>query len=164
MPKLEIDHVSRPALPWRTEVELTECGRPVEDYEGRLITSAELATRIKDLGKQRAAMITCMTCLETFNRWASALNDPITVTQRELQQVAHRAYEGPVENLRPDVAERYVEHRERREKISRELQAIALLIDAHRSEFEELIEDLASTVSIQRGRKRKRTETRVWRG
>lgn len=157
MTKLEVDHVARPALPWRTEAQLTECGRPLERHEGRIISAQEFIQRIRDLGQQRAAYTTCMTCWNTVERWRSDLDDPITAVYRELYQITSRPYDGPLDNLRPDLAQQIGEDRERRERTNRELRALGTLVEAHREEFDELLTGLAKTVSLTQRRTRRRT-------
>lgn len=114
--KEPVDHILRPQLPWREAPAITECG-----YDGskvKVITRAEFFERVKELGKQRTAMLTCMTCAETASRWGTWDDDPRAVLERELQWEF-----------------RYRRTTERGCVLRDELLAIATLIETHRDEF-----------------------------
>ena len=65
---LPIVHVVRPRPPWRSaEFELTECGLSPSEHQS--IERADFVKRYKDLGRERSAMLTCMTCMTTFERY-----------------------------------------------------------------------------------------------
>jgi hypothetical protein len=127
----KLDHVLRPALPWRP-AELTECGRPANDFP--VIDRNELADRVTRLGQQRTAFTVCMTCYAASGwakQWETA---PEAVLQREISRVT----------ARPDL-------------LRRELWAITALIAAHRSEFEDFVNGLADTPSLDAHRRNRRT-------
>ena len=125
------DHVRRLDLPWR-ETTMTECGRQLADV-ATWITREELVARVKTDGIQRAAYSTCMTCLETAKRWPAWSENPAQALSRELGHWG-----------RPD------------EQTQVELRAIALLIAAHREEFDETVAGLKGTVSLAAARQAKR--------
>jgi hypothetical protein len=57
--KEPVDHILRPQLPWRTGGGITECGYDASKVQ--TLTREEYFARLKDLGQQRCAMMTCMT-------------------------------------------------------------------------------------------------------
>jgi len=115
--KEPVDHILRPQLPWRTGPGITECGYNAEKVP--TLTRAAYFERLKDLGQQRCAMMTCMTCAQTASRWGAWSDDPRPAMQRELE------WEG-VRYGRTD----------RGERLRDELLAIAALIEAHPDEFD----------------------------
>lgn len=111
-----VDHILRPQLPWRTDPGITECG--LNAAKAPTLSRAQYAQRLKDLGRQRAAMVTCMTCADTSTRWGTWEDDPRKAIEREVQwETAWR-------------------HDKRGERLRDELIAIAALIEAHREEFD----------------------------
>lgn len=123
-----VDHILRPRLPWRRpddEGAITECGYDASKV--KTLTRDEFFKREKDLGKQRAAMLTCMTCADTARRWGTWDDDPRFAVHRELE------WEG---------AGGYYRYRrdDRGHRLKDELLAIAALIEAHREEFESLLD------------------------
>lgn len=126
-----LDHIVRPLLPWRSGC-LTECGKDGATVD-RVITRDEMIAKIKDQGKQRAAMSSCMTCWSTaeWNRdWARS---PTEVMAREVQR-GFRSRQ-PVDT-----------------QLDRELRAIAELIGAHREEFDGFLAGLdeAGNLDVRR--------------
>lgn len=118
--KQPVDHILRPALPWRDQAIMTECGYDASKVSS--ITRGAYFKRKKDLGVQRAAMITCMTCSQTATRWQTWEQDPRKALGREIEWEARCGY---LEN--------------RGQKLKDELTAIAALIEAHKDEFEGLV-------------------------
>lgn len=117
--KEPVDHIIRPLLPWRSsEGAVTECGYDASKVKA--LTREEFFQREKDLGKQRAAMITCMTCSDTARRWNTWETDPCQAMAREI------AWER---------GEWYRARTDRGDQLKQELTAIATLIEAHRDEF-----------------------------
>lgn len=118
--KEPVDHIIRPLLPWRSsEGAVTECGYDASKVKA--LTREEFFQREKDLGKQRAAMITCMTCADTAKRWNAWETDPCQAMAREI------AWER---------GEWYRARTDRGDRLKQELTAISALIEAHRDEFE----------------------------
>lgn len=121
--KEPVDHILRPRLPWRpvNTPAITECGYDASKV--KTLTRAEFFQREKELGKQRTAMLTCMTCADTARRWGRWEDDPRLAMQREIEWERGSAY--------------YSRGREDRGCLLRdELDAIATLIEAHREEFD----------------------------
>lgn len=126
--KLQIAHVVRPLPPWRSPThDLTECGLSVSDNE--TITRADFLERYRDLGRERTAMLTCMTCMTTFERYgglrqlpATWEDDPVAALAREAEK-AKWARRGSA----------------KRERLAVELHAIIQLIQEHRAEFDAII-------------------------
>jgi hypothetical protein len=116
-----VDHIIRPLLPWRREGGITECGYDASKVKA--ITRAEFFQRLKDLGRQRCALLTCMTCADTASRWESWENDPRQAMAREIH------WERGEWRARTD----------RGTRLHDELVAIATLVEAHRDEFEATI-------------------------
>lgn len=129
-------HILRLQVPWRRGTVLTECG--MED--DRALTAEEVFAKTNELGKQRMAMLTCMTCwsaAEMHRHWdsnRSRLNswddDPIGVVEREVNR---SRWGGPRRAPSP---------------LKDELLAIALLIDAHRDDFDELLGGLGDVENL----------------
>jgi hypothetical protein len=119
--KEPVDHILRPRLPWRDGPGITECGYNAEKVQ--TLTRADYFTRVKSMGQQRAAMLTCMTCAQTASRWSTWDDDPRQAMQRELEWEGARW-----RNARGN-------------RLHDELLAIEALIAAHREEFDSHIEN-----------------------
>jgi hypothetical protein len=115
--KEPVDHILRPQLPWRESPAITECGFDASKVS--TLTREAFHARLKELGQQRTAMLTCMTCSDTARRWGTWEDDPRALMERELQW-------------------EYRWHRttERGCRLHDELLAVAALIAEHREEFE----------------------------
>jgi hypothetical protein len=114
--KEPVDHIQRPQLPWRTDAGITECG--YDAAKVKTLTRVDFFARLKDMGQQRTAMLTCMTCSDTARRWGTWEDDPRRALDREIQwETAWR-------------------RSDRGELLRDELLAIATLIEAHRDEFD----------------------------
>jgi hypothetical protein len=123
--KEPVDHILRPRLPWRgpDEGAITECGYDASKV--KTLTRSEFYQRLKDLGVQRTAMLTCMTCCDAAKRWRASWNDdPRQAVDREIAWEFGGGY-------RP--------REDRGSRLKDELHAIAALIEAHRDEFERLL-------------------------
>lgn len=127
LPELRIDHVLRPPLPWRRQ-QLTECGLPIAGHP--VIDRDEAAKRFRDLGRQRASFTLCVTCIQTAGRWPTWEKDPVGCLQRE-------TYGG-----------------RRAESLKFELQALAILVEAHREQYDQLLYDLTGAIQLEPRRKR----------
>lgn len=121
--KEPVDHVLRPQLPWRSESAITECG--YDATKVKTISREELLTRRREMGQQRTAILTCMTCVETATRWVTWDDDPRQALEREIQW-EHRGQWS-------------TGHDSRGKRLLFELRAIAELIGTHRAEFDELV-------------------------
>lgn len=122
--KEPVDHILRPTLPWRSPKDgaITECG--YDATKVKTLTRAEYFQRLKDLGQQRAAMVTCMTCANTARRWGSWEDDPRLALQREIE------WERPG----------YYRHSEPHgQRLKDELLAIASIIAAHPEVFAAMV-------------------------
>lgn len=117
-----VDHILRPRLPWRTdEGAITECG--FDAAKVKTLTRAEFFARRKELGQQRTALLTCMTCSDTAGRWGTWDDDPRTAIEREIRWEQNGRWSQ--------------EHRG--ERLKEELLVIAELIKAHRDEFDAIM-------------------------
>ena len=127
--KTPVDHILRPRLPWRTTDEgaITECGYDASKVSA--LTRAEFDQRVRDLGKQRTAMITCMTCADTARRWSDWDTDPRLAIAREVEWERGSHY--------------WRSRDDRGQLLKDELLAIAGLIEAHRDEFDAAINAIA---------------------
>jgi len=123
--KEPVDHIMRPNLPWRNAA-ITECGYDASKV--KTITREEHFQRVKTLGKQRAAMLTCMTCAQTTANYGTWEDDPRQALHREITW-EHGGY--------------YRARTDRGEVLKDELIAIAALVDAHREEFDAHIAETA---------------------
>ena len=125
--KEPVDHIIRPLLPWRTsEGAITECGYDASKVKA--LTRDEYKARVRELGQQRAAMLTCMTCSDTIRRWCTWEEDPRGAIGREVEWERGGYY--------------YRSRDDRGTRLRDELMAIAGLIEAHPDEFAQLIEML----------------------
>lgn len=62
---------------------MTECG-----YDASAVltlTREQYAARLKEFGQQRTAMLTCMTCTSTCERWQNWEGDPRRALGREIE-------------------------------------------------------------------------------
>lgn len=119
-------HISRTDLPWRAATR-TRCGLIVASLKpDALITVAEASAKFKRMGQQRASMFLCMSCCNKSSHyyWPEWDVDPVGRLAREL---------GNGMGGRTDAADA-------KRLIELELRAVALLIEYHRGEFDELIE------------------------
>lgn len=123
--KEPVDHIVRPRLPWRSpdDAPITECG--YDATKVKAITRDEFHKREKDLGRQRTAMLTCMTCSATVRRWGTWEDDPRLAVGREIEWERGWAY--------------YSTRADRGTRLRDELTAISALIDAHREEFDSAV-------------------------
>ena len=129
--KLSIVHVVRPRPPWRSaDHDLTECG--ISPAENASISRAEFVHRYRDLGRERTAMLTCMTCMTTFERYgggrqipATWEEDPVAALAREAEKVRWAGRKS-----------------EKRERLAVELSAIIQLIEEHQDEFDAIVSRL----------------------
>lgn len=145
-----VDHITRAPLPWRTSVDLTECGKPTAELTGRLLTRDEAAARINRIGRQRAAFTLCMTCATTSDRHQGpAETDAVATVHRAMQSVRHAYPPGLTREQTPQWQER--------QRLNGELEAIAALIAVHREEFDGYLAGLRQTVSLAERRGQKRT-------
>jgi hypothetical protein len=130
--EIPLQHVLRPMLPWRNE-HLTECGKTPNEHA---LTRDAFIAKVRQQGKKRAAMTTCMTCFETAQRWPDWNANPVAVLAREVKGVTYwgeAAHEAPLRD---------------------ELRAIALLIEAHPEEFAGTLAALKNTVPFGKRRAR----------
>lgn len=119
--KQPVDHVLRPQLPWRGGPGVTECGLDASKIS--TLTREDFQSRLKEMGQQRTAILTCMTCMDTARRWGRWEDDPRTALEREIQ------WEGSGRWSRSD----------RGDALLHELHAIAALVETHRDEFDEML-------------------------
>lgn len=119
--KEPVDHILRPQLPWRRDGGITECGYNAEKVS--TLSRPEYFDRVKTMGQQRAAMVTCMTCAQTASRWSIWEDEPRHAIQREIEWEGHGSY-------------RWGRSDDRGTRMRDELLAIAALIETHRDEFD----------------------------
>jgi hypothetical protein len=130
-----LGHIARELPPWRTE-SVTECGRAAKDV-ARTLTRDEAAALVKRLGRQRSAMQLCMTCVSASDRNRSWRVSPSAVIRRDVESYGWRGHGA-------------------RNLLDGELEAIAALIDAHRSEFNGYLAGLGETADLAARRAAKR--------
>lgn len=122
--KLPVDHILRPKLPWRDEPDMTECG--LDALKVSALNREQYAVRLKDMGQQRCAMMTCMTCANTASRWGAWDDDPRQALAREIQ------WENPYG---------YRSSNERGWRLYDELLAMASIISEHRAVFDAMVSE-----------------------
>lgn len=118
--KEPVDHILRPQLPWRMDGGITECG--LDASKVKLLTREEFLARLKEYGQQRTALLTCMTCSDTARRFGTWEDDPRRALHREIEWETRGGH--------------YWSRDERGVRLRDELSSIALLIEAHREEFD----------------------------
>lgn len=121
--KEPVDHILRPQLPWRKDAGITECGYDASKV--KTLTRDEYSARLKELGQQRAAMLTCMTCADTARRWKTWEDDPRRAIGREVEWESGGAY--------------WSSRTDRGQRLRDELLAIAEIVERHREEFDAII-------------------------
>lgn len=130
----DLDHVARAGLPWRPE-QRTECGL---DPTGRpVISRDQLVDKLKREGQRRAALTTCMTCLDTAARHTTWEQDPASAMRREIPMYGRDL-----------------------DQVRAELRAVAALVEAHRDEFDGYLTALDSTVRLADHRSARRANRR----
>jgi hypothetical protein len=126
--KEPVDHIVRPQLPWRSAATaITECGYDASKVKA--LSRDEFFRREKDFGKQRSAMLTCMTCRDTALRWSRWQDDPRLGMQREIEWERGGSYYSRG-------------HDDRGCLLRDELNVIALLIETHRDEFDAMLAEI----------------------
>lgn len=122
--KEPVDHILRPCLPWRpaSDGALTECG--YDATKVKTLTREEYFRRLRELGRQRSAMLTCMTCANTATRWGTWDDDPRKALEREIQWECGWGRDA------------------RGERLKDELRAIAAMIEADPAKFETIINEI----------------------
>lgn len=123
--KQPVDHVLRPQLPWRVAIGITECG--LDGSKVGVLSREQFFQRVKDMGSQRAAMVTCMTCSSTVSRYKTWEEDPRSALGREIDWEGDGRW-----------------HKDRGTLLRDELVAIAALIAAHPEEFAATIAENAA--------------------
>ncbi len=126
--KEPVDHILRPSLPWRSagEAAITECG--YDAAKVKTLTREEYFQRLKEFGRQRTAMLTCMTCADTATRWRAWDEAPLDALEREIvweRGYSHWSRQQP----------------KRGEQLYDELLAIEALIENHRDEFAAMVRE-----------------------
>jgi hypothetical protein len=125
--KEPVDHILRPSLPWRPgAAAITECGYDASKV--KTLSRADFLRRYKELGMQRSAMLTCMTCSDTARRWGAWEDDPRLALQREIEWERGGYY--------------YRERKDRGQRLKDELLVIADLIENHRAEFDAAVSEI----------------------
>lgn len=126
--KEPVDHILRSRLPWRdpNDTPITECGYDASKV--KTITRDEFFRREKELGRQRCALLTCMTCGDTVKRWGTWDKDPRLAMGREIEWERGGQY--------------WSSREDRGQRLKDELTVIASLIEAHRAEFDAALAEL----------------------
>lgn len=138
-----VDHIARTVLPWRDAAGLTECGLAAASYP--TITREAYRARLAEMGEQRCALFTCMTCSDVVRHWKTWAEDPVSAIQRETGHY-YSGYSAA--------------RQEKYEEFRRELVAIAALIGAHREEFDGYIAGLGAVVRLDEERKNRPAKER----
>jgi hypothetical protein len=144
-----LDHIKRASPPWARD-HFTECGRNVNDVKA-FLTVDEAVAKFKKLGRQRASFSTCMTCVDRANAHGGYVWEkyPIGVVQRYCER--SRFYRG-LSNYPEDPRTK------EGERLDQELRAIAMLVERHRDEFDQALEDMGATSSFAEAQRAKRRQ------
>lgn len=140
MPDEPLDHIERACLPWRNDA-LTECGRPLADVKAWITRDAYIA-RLKEHGSRRTAFTVCQTCASCIQHTKTWQQSPAAVIQRESGKTG------------------WFGETDEGKRLSRELRAIAALIEAHRDEFDDYLTGLDATINLADRARVKRTRER----
>lgn len=147
--KEPVDHILRPRLPWRSDAAaITECG--YDATKVKAISREEFQTRLKELGQQRTAILTCMTCADTTARWGDWVADPREAVGREIEWERRGRWSDDTNS--------------RGRRLLFELQAMAELVEAHHAEFDAIVarlEGVASWQATKADRTNERTKQRT---
>ena len=135
-----LTHIERSRLPWHDERK-TECG--LDPCRVPTWTRDEAIAKARELGRQRFSLFCCMTCTDTVERHSTWEQDPASCLVRfaERNQLGRSRWSEPDQNA---------------SRFAAELRAIAALIEEHREEFDETVEGLLNTASLDAARKAKR--------
>lgn len=117
--KEPVDHILRPQLPWRDDPGMTECGYDASKVA--TLTRDQYRDRVKDFGRHRAAMMTCMTCSGTYERWARWEDDPRRCIGLEVEW---------------ECGSSYYQNADRGWRLHDELVAIAAIVKENRTAFD----------------------------
>lgn len=120
--KEPVDHILRPRLPWRSPSDpaITECGYDASKV--KTLSREEFSRRFKDFGRQRTALMTCMTCSDAATRWPTWEDDPRKALEREINwECGWRS-------------------RDQDTRLRDELRAIATLLADHADEYRAILE------------------------
>lgn len=126
---MDVTHIERPPLPWRAE-RATECGLDA-DRHATWTREAAIAEMNK-LGEQRFALFVCMTCWQTARRHSTWDENPVSCLERYCLKFKWER--------EPEKA--------RRRRFADELRAVGLLVEAHREEFDRLVDGLGDTSDL----------------
>jgi hypothetical protein len=135
-----IEHVLRPHPPWRTAEFFTECGHPCAEF-AHVLSRDDLLAKVRVQGQMRAAMSTCMTCLEAARNNPGWERNPVAVVARECDRLRWSRFD---EVIRPKARQ-----------FTAELRALAVLAAAHAGEFAELLAGLAEATDLADARQRR---------
>lgn len=123
-----VAHVVRPRLPWRT-VDKTYCGKDPSEFS-RIVELEEARSRWKQIGQTRGRYEFCVTCIDTANRHQPWSTNPCAAVAWEYERYSWGRDD---DRLRTAKAE---------------LQAVALVLEAHREEFDLAFASLLATTSL----------------
>lgn len=122
-----LNHIARTSLPWRA-AERTVCGRSLDEMaDGVVLTLGDARAKEKRLGRQRFAMVICMTCVHNVRGWVEWDHDPVARFGRELGNGFGS---------------------DRSKELEAELRAIAALIAEHREQFDDMVAALLSPAVV----------------
>lgn len=132
-----LHHIQRPTLPWRPDRHRTMCGRDATDLP--TWSRDEAMANARRLGRQRFSLFVCMTCSSVFE---------LHVPWDESPAECVRGYLDRVSRWRSTDADEL-------DRLNAEFRAIAVLIDAHRDEFDDTVRGLLDMTSLDEQRRRR---------
>lgn len=136
-----LQHISRPDLPWRRAT-LTRCGREIAELAAdRVVTVDEARKKVDRLGKTRAVMFLCMTCIDRWHAWPEWDESPAGLIGRYSEGASW--------------ARRNEDGESRFDGLNRELRALAILAQRYEPEFRELLSDQESGALVALSEHRK---------
>jgi hypothetical protein len=132
-----LHHIERETLPWRPDARRTLCGRDATELP--TWTRDEAKANARRLGRQRFSLFACMTCTSVFDLHVPWEESPAECVRGYLDRVGRWRV--------TDAAEL--------ERLNAEFRAIAMLIEAHRGEFDDAVNGLLGMVSLDEKRRRR---------
>jgi hypothetical protein len=151
MPDQPLTHLARVHPPWHTGPPMTECGRPVSDVAGQLMSEEELVRLIGRIGQKRAAFTTCMTCWETCARYRRGSQYALVGSEVQLPPGLPLWERDPAAVIRRSLDAGYRRHRVEENPAARrraEWVALGVLVDRYGAEFAELVDALLPGRSV----------------
>lgn len=130
MAESPLKHIRREVPPWEPK-DRTVCSRSAADVVD-IVTEAEARALVKKHGKQRAAFMLCMTCAGNFT--PTFADNPVECVRDWASRLRRTGWPRDAQEAERETREAHL------------LRCLAALVEAHRTEFDEMLttgDDLA---------------------